>query len=167
MKRMLGWVVLLTLALTLGSCRRAIEKSAAKIRLEAVERITPRGLTGAEAVVRIQNGSAHKLTLSDAEFTLCYKNSKAFTLKLLEAVTIEKRTTASLTTRWRMQLADPLALMLAGRDFQAGDDSKLFVSYAIEGRGGPANRNLAREMVPLSEFLRIFGVTMDDLKSYF
>ena len=40
------------------------------------------------------------------------------------------------------------------------------VSFAIEGRGGPARVKISREMMPLSEFLNIFGLSLQDVKNY-
>lgn len=159
-------MLLMILALSLGSCRRAAQKQAEKIRIEAVEQITPKGLTSAEAVLRIANGSAYRLQLRTAEFTLCYQREPLLRLLLHEGFELEKRTTRSVATRWRIRIVDPLALLLAGRDLQRSDASQMQVSYRLEGQGGPVPVNIAREMVPLSEFLRIFGVTLDDVKDY-
>ena len=46
------------------------------------------------------------------------------------------------------------------------DISKIGVSFAIEGRGGPAHVKISREMMPLSEFLNIFGLSLNDVKNY-
>ena len=46
------------------------------------------------------------------------------------------------------------------------DISKIGVSFAIEGRGGPARIKISREMMPLSEFLNIFGLSLNDVKNY-
>ena len=40
------------------------------------------------------------------------------------------------------------------------------VSFAVEGRGGPASVKNSEEMVPLSEFLNIFGLSLQDVKNY-
>ena len=37
---------------------------------------------------------------------------------------------------------------------------------AVEGRGGPASVKNSEEMVPLSEFLNIFGLSLQDVKNY-
>lgn len=158
--------VLLLLVLTMGSCRRAAENAARKIRLEAVEKIEPKGLTGAEVTLRIANGTKHKLALTKAAFALHYKESKAVSIRLHESIEIGKLTTESIVTRWRLHIDDPLAVLLLGRDLRADDLSQIRISYAIEGRGGPASVNIARENVPLSDFLNIFGLTLQDVKQY-
>jgi hypothetical protein len=38
------------------------------------------------------------------------------------------------------------------------------VSYAVEGRGGPAPVKISRERMPLSDFLNTFGLTIEDVK---
>ena len=40
------------------------------------------------------------------------------------------------------------------------------ISFAVEGRGGPARVKISREMMPLSEFLNIFGLSLQDVKNY-
>lgn len=166
MKKLLQLTLLLALTLPLGSCRKAVQKTASKIRLEAVERITPRGLSALEAVLRIDNGTSHRLTLERAVLTLHYQQSGVLTLTLHEGCSIEKHTTESIVTRWKMQFGDPLGLMLLAGAVRAGDASQISVSCQIGGRGGPARINLDRQMVPLSEFLRTFGVSMEDLNQY-
>lgn len=166
MKRIFLLLCLTLLASSMTSCRRAAEKAARKIRIEAIERIEPKGLTGAEAMLRITNGTSHKLVLAQASFTFYYNESKAVTIKLHEGVEIGKHTTESIVTRWKLRIDDPLAILLISRDFQANDLSQIRISYALEGRGGPAPVNIAREMMPLSDFLNIFGITLQDVKKY-
>ena len=166
MKRNLLLLCLLCAALLSGSCRRAAERAAQKIRIEAVESITPKGLTSAEAVLRIANGTRYKLLLQEAQFTLCYQSSRVLTLRLYDGFEVPKRSVASVPTRWRIRIEDPLALLLVGRDVRAGEAANLFVSYTLAGRGGPASGNRTEEMVPLSDFLRTFGVTLEEIKNY-
>ena len=45
-----------------------------------------------------------------------------------------------------------------------GDLSQVEVSYAVEGRGGPAPVKISRERMPLSDFLNTFGLTIEDVK---
>lgn len=166
MKRHLLLTCLLLTALTFGSCRRAAQKAAEKIRIEAVEQITPKGLSSAEAVIRIANGTGHRLELEQAEFVLHYRSAQVIAFRLQEGIAVDRRTTASIPTRWRIRLLDPLSILLIGRDLRNGDPSQIFVSYTLEGRGGPVRGNLGQQMMPLSDFLRIFGVTMSDIQHY-
>ena len=166
MKRTLYLTCLLLTALTLGSCRRAMQNAIRKIRIEAVEEITPKGLTSAEAVVRIANGTSHRLELEQAEFVLHHRSTGVIAFELREGFTVDRHTTVRVPTRWRIRLLDPLSILLLGRDFYNGDPSQITVSYHVEGRGGPIRVDRSREQVPLSDFLRTFGVTMEDLKHY-
>lgn len=159
--------VLLLLVLTMGSCRRAAENAARKIRLEAVEKIEPKGLTGAEVTLRIANGTKHKLTLSKAVFVFHYKQDKVMSIRLHEGIEIGRLTTESIVTRWKLRIDNPLAMLLLSRDLHADDPSHIYISYDIEGRGGPAGVNIARERIPLSDFLHIFDITLQDVKKYF
>ena len=40
------------------------------------------------------------------------------------------------------------------------------VSCRIRGRGGPVRVNISQEMMPLSDFLNIFGLTLQDVQNY-
>ncbi|MCM1300164.1 MAG: hypothetical protein NC250_03425 [Alistipes senegalensis] len=153
-------------ALSFGSCRRAAERAAQKIHIDAVERIERKGLTGAEAVLRITNGTGYKLELQRADFTLYYAGRRVGTIRLHEGIEVGKRTVESVVTRWKVAVDDPIALLLTGRALQADDPSQLSVSCIVEGRGGPARINIDREKMPLSDFLNIFGITLQDVKKY-
>jgi DNA-nicking Smr family endonuclease len=50
------------------------------------------------------------------------------------------------------------------RKVKSGDLSQVEVSYAVEGRGGPAPVKISRERMPLSDFLNTFGLTIEDVK---
>ena len=154
------------IALSFGSCRRAAERAAQKIHIDALERIERKGLTGAEAVLRITNGTGYKLEVQRADFTLYYAGQRVGTIRLHEGIEVGKRTVESIATRWKISIDNPIALLLAGRALQADDPSQITVSCLIEGRGGPARVNIEREKMPLSDFLNIFGTTLQDVKKY-
>ena len=166
MKRALLYLLLLAVALSAGSCRRAVERVGRKIRFEAVERIERQGLTGAEVVVRIDNGSGYNLTLSSAEIGIHYGASCVGTLVLSQPVEVPRRSVASVVTRWRIRISDPLALYLLARKARAGEFGQVFVSCAVEGRGGPAPVKFLREKMPLSDFLNTFGLSIQDVENY-
>lgn len=165
-KRVLLYVVLLAVVLMAGSCRRAVERTARKIRFEGIERVERQGLTGVGVVVRIDNGSGHRLTLSSAEIGIHYAESCVGSVVLTEPVSVEPRTAAEVTTRWRLRISDPLALYVLARKFKAGEYDQIGVSYAAEGRGGPAPVKISREKMPLSEFLNTFGLSIQDVEKY-
>ena len=125
MKRALLYLLLLAVALSAGSCRRAVERVGRKIRFEAVERIERQGLTGAEVVVRIDNGSGYNLTLSSAEIGIHYGASCVGTLVLSQPVEVPRRSVASVVTRWRIRISDPLALYLLARKVKDGELARI------------------------------------------
>lgn len=159
-------LMILAVALSAGSCRRAVEKAADKVRFLGVEKVERQGLTGAEVVVRIDNGSGYNLTLSSAEIGIYYGNSRVGTVVLRDPVTVPRRTLQSFATRWRLQISDPLALYLLARKARAGEFGQVFVSCAVEGRGGPAPVKFSREKMPLSDFLNTFGLSIQDVENY-
>ena len=80
---------------------------------------------------------------------------------------LPRRSEASLGTRWRLQASDPLTLLLVGRRLQSGQTAEATVTWHARGRYGLASANLSQERVPLSDFLRNFGLSVDDLKKLF
>lgn len=166
LKRILLIGLLLAATLPMASCRRAAEKAREKIRIEAVESVQRMGFSGAEAVVHVKNGTRYRLALQEARFDIFYSDRRVVTFRLHEAVEVPRRTTGRVVTRWKMSVPDPLAyLALSGR-LRAGDISRVAVSCEIVGRGGPARVNISHEMMPLSDFLNIFGLKFQDLKNY-
>lgn len=167
MRRMLLCLLVAAAACAATSCRRAVERSASKIRIEAVGRPVVLGPTAFELPLTVDNGSAHRLRLEAASLALRCGDARALELRLAGEVCIERRTRVEVVTRWRMRIADPLALYVVVERLRKGELSDLAVDYAVEGRGGPAAVNISRERVPLSEFLNTFGIDLHDLKNNF
>lgn len=166
MKRYLLVILLLSVTLPMTSCRRAVEKARRNIRLEAVEKVERQGLTGAEVALRVKNGTGYKLVLGAARLEVFYAGDRVVSVLLREGVEVPRRVTASIPTRWQLKISDPLALYMLLKKVQADDISRVAVSYALEGRAGPAPVKISHEKMPLSDFLNIFGVTFQDVKSY-
>ena len=135
------------------------EKAQRNIRLEAVEKARRQGLSGAEIVLRVKNGTGHKLKLEKASLTVYYAGGVVTKVALREPAEAPRRATASVTTLWRIRTSDPMALHVMTKKIREDDISKIGVSFAVEGRGGPARVKISREMMPLSEFLNIFGLS--------
>ena len=157
----------LLVALSFSSCRRAAEKARRSIRIEGVERIERHALSGIDLTVRIHNGSRYKLLLHEAELEVWYDGTLVGGVRLREGVEVPRRTTQSLTTRWKLSIDDPLGLHALLRRLRCGDFSQIEVGFRVKGRGGPAGVNIRKERMPLPDFLRIFGADTDDLKTYF
>ena len=107
--RMLFCILLLWVVLPLGSCRRMAEKAQRNIRLEAVEKARRQGLSGAEIVLRVKNGTGHKLKLEKASLTVYYAGGVVTKVALREPAEAPRRATASVTTLWRIRTSDPRA----------------------------------------------------------
>lgn len=166
MRKYLLLIAALTVAFSMTSCRRAAEKAREKIRIEAVEAVERHGLSGFDAVLRVKNGTGYKLALETAEMELFYGGRKIGDVALRERIEVPKRATVSVPTRWRLRISDPLALYMLTRKLQQGDLSQVAVSFAMKGRGGPAKVDISQEMMPLPQFLHIFGLSEDDLINY-
>ena len=85
------YVLLLAVAVSLSSCRRAVEKARRNIRFEGIERVERQGLTGAEVVVRVMNDTGYKLVLDAAEMGVYYAGGRVGTVVLREAVVCRGR----------------------------------------------------------------------------
>lgn len=97
------------MVLPMVSCRRAVEKARRNIRLEAVEKVERKGMGGAEAVVRVKNGTGYKLVLERAKVDLFYAGSRVMSITLHGRVEVPRRTTGSFTSLWRVRTTDPMA----------------------------------------------------------
>ena len=166
MRKWLYCILLTAMVLPMVSCRRAVEKARRNIRLEAVEKVERKGMGGAEAVVRVKNGTGYKLVLERAKVDLFYAGSRVMSITLHGRVEVPRRTTGSFTSLWRVRTTDPMAYYVMVKKILADDISQVAVSFAVEGRGGPASVKNSEEMVPLSEFLNIFGLSLQDVKNY-
>lgn len=166
MRRFVIFLLLLGAAVSMTSCRRAVEKARRNIRFEGIERVERQGLTGAEVVVRVKNDTGYKLELDAAKVDIYYAGGRVGTVLLREPVVVPRRTTDSFRTLWRLKISDPLALYVLAKKVRSGDISQVTLSVAVEGRGGPAPVKFSRERVPLSEFLNTFGLTLQDVKNY-
>jgi len=137
------YVLLLAVAVSLSSCRRAVEKARRNIRFEGIERVERQGLTGAEVVVRVMNDTGYKLVLDAAEMGVYYAGGRVGTVVLREAVEVPRRTTDSFRTLWQLKIST------SGRAgaLRAGPEGE--VGRSVAGRGvvcrGRARRPGSRE----------------------
>lgn len=166
MKKILFYTLLLAVALTAGSCRRAAEKARQNIRVESVEKFERRGTAGFDLTLRVMNDTGYKLALNAARLELYFGDSPVGEVILREGVEVPRRTMASVGMKWQLKISDPLALFALTRKFQSGDLSQMFVSFDIDGKGGPKKLKISRKMIPLPEFLNIFGVSTQNIKDY-
>ncbi len=163
MKKYLFLLLVAAVAMT-PSCRKMADEARENVKLEAIESIKLRGLSAVDATVRIKNDTDYTLALNSANVTLYYGDDAVARATLSEGVELAGHTTASLHTSWRLKILSPLTLYVVARKALAGDISQMTLSGTVEGRGGPMPVKISREKMPLSEFLDIFGLTMDDLK---
>ena len=143
MRKWLYCILLTAMVLPMVSCRRAVEKARRNIRLEAVEKVERKG-----------------------KVDLFYAGSRVMSIILHGRVEVPRRTTGSFTSLWRVRTTDPMAYYVMVKKIREDDISQVAVSFAVEGRGGPASVKNSEEMVPLSEFLNIFGLSLQDVKNY-
>lgn len=166
MKKFLFYGLLTAVALSGSACRRAVEKARENIRVEAVEKFERHGLTGAEAVFRVANGTGYKLLLDQARLDIYCAGSRVGDIRLREPVEVPRRATTAVRTLWQLRISDPLALFVLTKKVRRNDYSEIAVSYSVAGCGGPVPVNISREKVPFPEFLNTFGLTPQDVADY-
>ena len=93
MRKFLLYLLLLAVAASAASCRKAVEKAQRNIRFEGIEKIERQGLTGAEIVVRVMNNTGYKLQLETAEIDVYYADGRVGTVVLREPVEVPWRST--------------------------------------------------------------------------
>ena len=165
-KRLLLLGLLLAATLPLGSCGRAVERARERIRLEAVESVRRLGFSGAEAVVRVRNDSRSRLVLSEADLEFFLGGRPVLSARLPRPVEVPPPPPQRVVTRWRLPILHPLALPRLTRRLRAGELGPGAVSCRLRGRRGPVRVNISQEMMPLSDFLNIFGLTLQDVQNY-
>ncbi len=125
------------------------------------------GLSSLELSLRATNDTRRNLRLREADFDLYWGGNRVARVVLMEEVTLPRRTTGCIATRWRVRVDDPLTFYVAARRIGRGDVDRATVSWHVRGRYGVASANLSQEKVPLSDFLRNFGLSVDDLIKLF
>lgn len=166
------WLVVLFLAALLPafvSCRRGDGRAARPVRsvgIEAVEGIDLHGLAGADLTLLVRNGSRMRLALYDADLELCLNDTPVAGMRLAQEVFVPRRSVQRVVLRWDFRLDDPLTLYALSRRLGRGEAAGVTVNLRAAGRSGPAPVHIRRDGVPLSDFLRIFGIDTDELKNY-
>ncbi len=104
--------------------------------------------------------------LDKADIEVTYDGAVLASAELRDGITVDKRTTESITTSWQLDIGNPLVALVALKRVRGGDTSCVTVNMTAEGRGGPMPVNISRKNIPLSDFLNIFGITMDDINKF-
>ncbi len=168
MKRWLTVSLLLAMMLSLGSCSNTMQKMRRKVQFQGIESVELTSLSTIRMDVRIKNQTAHNLHLRDAVAHLYYRDREVGSLRLQEQVEVPRRTDSEVfTSYWLVDVGNPLSLLPILGKVRGGDLSELWVDLELEGRGGPMPVNLSRGKMPLSDFLRTFGVDAKSLTNIF
>ncbi|MBR5819645.1 MAG: hypothetical protein IKY68_00115 [Alistipes sp.] len=164
MKKLLKLSLLVALAFSFASCSNTMQKMRSKVKLQGVEDIRPTSLSSVRIDLRVMNKTAYNLHLKDAVANLYYRENCIGTMRLKEQVEVPKRTESEVfETYWAVEIGNPLSLLPLVAKLRSGDLSEYWVNLELEGRGGPVPVNLSREKMPLSDFLRSFGVDSKNL----
>lgn len=166
MKKLILYILILAVVVPATSCRKAAERARENIRVEAVEKFELRGVSGADVTLRVVNDTGYRLSLETAQADVYYGQSFVGSIVLCERLEVARKTTCSLPASLKFNVSNPLTLYVMVQKIAKEDISQVYVSYAAEGRGGPAPVNISRGRVPLSEILNTFGLDIEDVKNY-
>lgn len=160
-------VLLIAFSLGLGSCSKTVNKMRQKVALQGIEDVRVVSLSAVQIDFRIQNETAYNLHLKDAVAHLYYRDEVIGTMTLRDRVEVPHKTKSEVfPTMWNVDLGNPLKLLPILGKVRNGDLSELWVNLELEGRGGPVPVNLSRQKMPLSDFLRTFGVDATNFTNF-
>ncbi len=152
----MAFVMATLIALT--GCRGKMERLREAVRFEGIEAVRIDRLPHVEIDFWAANGSAHNLAVKEAELDLRYRNKVVASLVLEQEVTLQRRSEGVITSRWRLHVRNPLAMISVAAELARGVEDHLAVDLRVVGRGGPIPINIFREKIPLSKFLNTFGM---------
>lgn len=165
-RRALLPVVALAVALGVPSCRGVGGRAARGIRIEQVVQAARLGSAGASVTLRIRNGSRRELCFEEARFEFYLDGAPVAEFRLHEPVRIPERTTVDCRSLWRLRTEDPMAYYALGRRLRSGDTERIGISAHIEGRSGRYPVNFSCQRMPVSDFLDIFGLSINDIENF-
>lgn len=150
--RALTKILLLLLTLTMVSCGGA----AKKIQFKGIDSFKLHGWSGVDVSLIIDNGSSHKITLSEANVLFYLEESCVGEATLVQKAVAPQRTATAIPTRWKIRLADPIAALMVTNKIARKEYDGLYISFTVKAKMGWLKRKFSQERIPLSNFLRIF-----------
>lgn len=151
------------LLLSLAACDAG--RLADRIRFEGIERVRTQGFTHLQLVLRVANETGRNLRLKEASFAF-YPPGAAdpvATAVLTEPLLVRRRTTGGVVTKWRIDYAHALAWMPLLRALEGGTLGEWQVAVRLKGRSGLVSANISEKRIPVSLFLRTFGIDSSSL----
>ena len=164
MSRLLKYLLILLVAVSLASCSGMARRARQKIGVEGIERVVPRGVSGFGLRLKVRNETGWRLVVKHAEFDLYYGAQKIARVELRDKVVVKRKTFGGVNSEWRIIASDAMTYAIVARKIRRGEIEKVRVVYRIRGRGGIIPVEISGEMMPLSKFLNIFGGSIDELK---
>lgn len=132
---------------------------------EPAVHLVRRGSVGIELGLVLHNDTDRNLKIRRAELDIYYAGGRVGTLRLCDPLRLGRRTATRVTTRWRMESQDPMALYVLERRIRGEEWSRIACSYRLRGRAGILPVKISGDMIPVSDFLNTFGLSPDDLRN--
>lgn len=161
MQRVLFHITLVALVLLAPGCGMR-----QRIGVEGVEAVERHGTVGFDLTLRVDNRSSRDLQLQSGEMVLYCDATEACRMTLVGTPTAPRRTLGPVLLRWRLRVSSPAAWRACEKRLREGDISPVTVAFDARIAAGSRSKNISYGIMPLSEFLPIFGLTIRDLQQY-
>ena len=142
---------------------KSVLKSASKVSILSVVKVTGGLFEGFVVTVRVRNQSSMNISIYDGRADIYMDGSRTIAVRQQEGVTIPKNATTDIAVPLSVSLTNPLlALALYTRAKQKKFDG-IDLSYSIEGSALGFKRRFADEHVPVKKILDKTGYSIEGL----
>ncbi len=162
MKPLRRLIVPITVALLCVGCGSALQRRLTVGELTAFRRY---GWTGMDDTLRVEIRCRRALLVADACLTLYYAGGELGRIELRGEAFVAPRGDSEVPMRWRIDLSDPAAGYLIEKKMRAGETALFAVVFSGRVCSGSRCRDISLPMMPLSDFLAIFGVSLADMQN--
>ena len=142
-----------SLCLLLAAC----SGPARKVRFEGIGDFDRHGWAGADVTLNVANGSAHRVSATEARVVFYYRGAFVGEAKLMGRAAAAKHAVSSVPTRWKFRVNDPAAAYMLLKRIEERRYEGISLDVQARVRLGWAARRISFEGIPLSDFIRTFG----------
>ena len=148
-------LILIVLSLLLPSCGGGARQ---RVAVEGVESVARLGWSGFEAVLTVRNDLGRDVSLDECRILFRTESGTLAQADLRGGATVARRSTGSVTLRFRITSVNPSAMQALWRRLAAGDLGAVLVDVEAAVRTGGRERKIYVAERSLSEILSNFGV---------
>ena len=164
MRNALRISILFVLSLLLPSCGGGGRQ---RVAVESVESVSRLGWSGAEVVLRVRNDLGRDVALDECRIIFRTESGTLAQAELRGGAAVARRSTGRVALRIRITSVNPSAMQVLWRRLAAGDIGTVRLDIEAAVRIGSRKRKIYAAERSLSEILCNFGVSKDDLPTWF